>query len=417
MEQRNSRMSARQWQLVLWLFLIALVNYFDRQSLSVVAPRMQALLHLNDVGYAHIVSVFLFASAIAYGISGFISDRLGTRRSMALFVGWWSLAEAATAFVTTGWMLGVTRFCLGLGEPGLWVAAPKAVGESFDEKRRPMIISIYTMGATVGAIVALPIIAAVTTHLPWRSIFLLDGVAGLLCVPVWFWIYRSSPDTQSAGNPVKSTAMAVLRRPATWKLLIARSITDPVWYFLLFWFPKYLLSARHLPLENMAKVGWIVYAGGGVGTLVGGFTSARMIRSGLRPGIAYRRTMLAAACIVPLSPLAAFVPGTMSSILIAALIAFAHMGWLATLTAVLVDLYSQQQLGKAAGLIAMGSGFGGMVSSEAVGYLVMHGGYTPVFCLMAVLHPIAILLLWPVFTRKEEGHPPQQLELATEVPS
>ncbi|MEZ2346978.1 MFS transporter [Terriglobus sp. RCC_193] len=416
MDKQNSRMSARQWQLVVWLFLIALVNYFDRQSLSVVAPRMQALLHLNDQGYAHIVSLFLFASAIAYGISGFISDRLGTRRSMALFVGWWSLAEAATAFVSTAWLLGLTRFCLGLGEPGLWVAAPKAVGETFDEKRRPLVISIYTMGATVGAIVALPIITAVTTHLPWRSIFLLDGVAGLLLVPVWFWIYRSS-DSAASQQPAKANTMAVLRRSATWKLLVARSITDPVWYFLLFWFPKYLLSARHLPLDSVAKVGWIVYAGGGLGTLMGGLISGYMIRSGLRPGLAYRRIMLVAACIVPLSPLAAFIPGTLSSIFVAALIAFAHMGWLATLTAVLVDLYSQQQLGKAAGLIAMGSGFGGMLSSEAVGYLVMHGGYTPVFCLMAVLHPIAITLLWPVYTSREEGHPPQQLEVATEVPS
>ena len=105
----------RQWTIVALLFVVALINYFDRQSLSVVAPRLQAELHLSDVGYGHIVSLFLFASAIAYALAGFVSDWIGTRRSMALFVGWWSLAEAMTAFATNGLQLGITRFCLGLG--------------------------------------------------------------------------------------------------------------------------------------------------------------------------------------------------------------------------------------------------------------------------------------------------------------
>ena len=168
---------SRQRQLVALLFVVALINYFDRQSLSVVAPRFQAELHLTDRGYGHIVSLFLFASAIAYAIAGFISDAMGTRRSMALFVGWWSLAEAATAFATSALHLSIARFCLGLGEPGLWVAAPKAVGEYFEKPRRGIAIGVYTMGATVGAVVALPAIAFITTHLPLRSIFLIDGAA------------------------------------------------------------------------------------------------------------------------------------------------------------------------------------------------------------------------------------------------
>ena len=163
-----------------------MINYFDRQSLSVVAPRFQADLHLSDQGYGHIVSLFLFASAIAYAIAGFISDALGTRRSMALFVGWWSIAEAATAFATTALHLGIARFCLGLGEPGLWVAAPKAVGEYFEENKRSLAVGVYSMGATVGAVVAIPAIAAITSRLPWRSIFLIDGAVGLLWLPFWF---------------------------------------------------------------------------------------------------------------------------------------------------------------------------------------------------------------------------------------
>jgi ACS family hexuronate transporter-like MFS transporter len=121
----------------------------------------------------------------------------------------------------------------------------------------------------------------------------------------------------------------------------------------------------------------------------------------MKVGLAYRYTMLGAAGLVPLSPLAALVPHYALSVLIASVVALAHMAWLVTLTATVIELYPANQVGKAAGLIAMGSGFGGMLSSEIVGYLVMHGGYTPVFFLMAVLHPIAITLLWPVFRQSQ----------------
>jgi ACS family hexuronate transporter-like MFS transporter len=403
MNECEGRLTRHQWVIIALLFTVSLINYFDRQSLSVVAPRFQAELHLDDADYAHIVSVFLFASAVAYGISGFISDWLGTRRSMMLFVGWWSLAEAATAFASSVWMLALARFCLGLGEPGLWVAAPKAVGETFDNRQRGLAVGIYTMGATVGAIIALPVIVAVTTHLPWRSIFLIDGLAGLLWIPIWLWFYRDRATSGAVSNAASAAnTRDVLRRSSTWKLLIARSLTDPVWYFFLFWFPKYLNSARGLPMTQLAKIGWVVYLGAGLGTIAGGLLSRQLIRSGMKVGLAYRYTMLAAAVLVPLSPLAALVPHYALSVLIASVVALAHMAWLVTLTATVIELYPANQVGKAAGLIAMGSGFGGMVSSEIVGYLVTHGGYTPVFFLMALLHPIAIALLWPVF---RQGRP------------
>jgi ACS family hexuronate transporter-like MFS transporter len=397
----------RQRQLVALLFVVSLINYFDRQSLSVVAPRFQAELHLTDQGYGHIVSLFLFASAIAYAIAGFISDAMGTRRSMALFVGWWSLAEAATAFATTSLHLGIARFCLGLGEPGLWVAAPKAVGEYFERPRRGLAIGLYTMGATVGAVVAIPAIAAITTHLPWRTIFLIDGTAGLLWLPFWFWCFRKdtpSAKTQTAELSTANTGVSGLRAvfsyASTWKLMLARGITDPVWYFYLFWFPKYLLNARGLTLAQVAHIGWAVYLAAGIGTLAGGFFSGALIRRGVSVGIAYRYTMLAAACLMPLSPLCALVSSSTLAIGIASIIAFAHMSWLVTLTATVVELYPPSLVGKAAGLIAAGSGFGGMISSEIIAWFVTHGGYRPVFFLMAVLHPIAIVILWRAYTRR-----------------
>ena len=390
----------RPWIVVALLFVVALINYFDRQSLSVVAPRIQAELHLSDAGYGHVVSLFLLASTFAYALSGFISDSLGARRSMVLFVGWWSLAEAATAFTRSTLQLGLVRFCLGLGEPGLWVAAPKAVGEVLDRKQRSLAIGIYTMGATVGAVIAIPVIAAVTAHLPWKSIFLLDGAAGLLWLPLWLLVFRRhTPETApldqaGAGRAVMAE---VLSRAKTWRLLVARGITDPVWYFYLFWFPKYLLSARHLSMAHLARIGWLVYLAAGIGTLLGGLLSGWFIDRGTDAAIAYRRTMLCCAVLVPVSPLAALVPNDLMAVEIASIVAMAHMAWLVNLTSTIVELFPSGQIGKAAGLIAAGSGFGGMLSSEIVAYFVTHQGYKPVFFIMAVLHPIAIAILWKAF--------------------
>lgn len=397
--ERSYGLSGREWKLVGLLFLIALINYFDRQSLSVVAPRMQAELGLTDEGYGHIVSMFLFASAIAYGLSGFVSDALGTRRSMAIFVGGWSLAEAATTFAHTAWTLALARFFLGLGEPGLWVAAPKAVGEVCHRRNRGLAIGLYSMGATVGGVLALPVIVAVTTHLPWRTIFLLDGVVGLLWLPFWFLIYREQRRVRDLAAEATGTR-AVLRRSSTWKLLIARSLTDPVWYFLLFWFPKYLHGARGMPMTSVARIGWIVYLGAGIGTVLGGLFAKYLIRRGRSVRLAYRTTLLSAAVVVPISPLVALAPAAIVAVVLAAVVALAHMAWLVTLTAAVVELYPPDQVGKAAGLIAMGSGFGGMVSSEIVGFLVTHGGYGKVFSLMALVHPLALALLWPVLGKR-----------------
>jgi ACS family hexuronate transporter-like MFS transporter len=408
MSRKQSGYGGFQAFLALLLFWIALINYFDRQSLTVVAPFFQAQLHLSDRGYSHIVTAFLFASAIAYIFTGLISDRLGTRLSMALFVGWWSVAEALTAFVHSAAMLAATRFMLGLGEPGLWVAAPKAVGEFFEKEKRAAAIGFYTLGATVGAVVALPVIVTVTTHLPWRTIFLLDGVSGLLWLPLWFLCLRGRgqsvsapphpPRLVAADDPNKATASSgftvVLSQHRTWQLLIARGLTDPVWYFYLFWFPKYLGSAQHLALQQIARTGWWVYLAGGVGTILGGALAGVWIKRGNKPAIVYRNVMACSAMLVPLSPIATVHASPYLAIAIGAIVAMAHMCWLINLGALVVELFPPSQIATAFGLIAAGSALGGMVFSEIIGYVVTHFGYFPLFWIMACLHPLALAVMW-----------------------
>jgi ACS family hexuronate transporter-like MFS transporter len=400
---RFSLSQRRRWLIISLISVVALINYFDRQSLSVVATRFQAELHLSDEGYGHVVSLFLLASAFSYACAGLITDWLGTRLSMALFVGWWSIAEAATAFVKTATQLATARFCLGLGEPGLWVAAPKAVGETLEEKHHSLAIGVYTLGATIGAVIALPAIAAITMHLPWKSIFIIDGCAGILWLPLWFFVFPREKSAAAATRPVLSGAeyradlKDVLTHEKTWKLMIARGLTDPVWYFYLFWYPKYLLNSRGLTLARVAHIGWMVYMFAGVGTLLGGVVSAWLIRRGVAPVLAYRRSMIVYAALIPLSPLAGLAPTAFLSVGVASIIALAHMAWLITLSSTIIAVFPPSQLGKAFGLIAAGSAFGGLLSTEIVANIVTHHGYLPVFFLMMFLHPIALAILWKTF--------------------
>jgi len=297
---------------------------------------------------------------------------------------------------------------LGLGEPGLWVAAPKAVGEFFEKEERAAAIGFYTLGATAGAVVALPVIVAVTTHLPWRSIFLLDGLTGLLWLPIWLLCLRGRGGRESissrqpvsiepGGEPKSSSRRsfrAVLSVRRTWQLLIARALTDPVQYFYFFWFPKYLASAQHLTLQQIARTGWCVYMAAGIGTLLGGFVAGAWIRRGARPALAYRYTMVFSAVLVPLSPLATLQGNTILKIAIGSIVLLAHMSWLVNLTSLVVDVFPPFQVATAAGLIGAGSAMGGMIFSEIIGYVVTHHGYHPLFWMMACVHPIALAVLW-----------------------
>lgn len=393
----------RRWIIVALLFVIALLNYFDRQSLSIVAPRLQAELGMNDQVYGHIVSIFLFASTIAFLICGWISDKLGTRSSMTIFVGVWSIAEAATTFVTNAFGLGMARLFLGLGEPGLWVAAPKAVGEMLPRRQRGLAIGIYTLGATVGAVIVLPAIGAISTHFPYRWIFLFSGIAGIVWLPLWLVFSKNKNQLQTHIAKEQTPYLTLLRAPAVWRLLVARGLTDHVWFFYLYWFPKYLMGPRNINAQTVASHAWVVYLFGGLGALLGPLFSSLLARRQMPIKHAYRAVMLAAACIMPLNFFCGSSSTFAAALAIASIIGFAHMAWLIALTATAVESFRNADLGRASGLIAAGSALGGTISSELIGYAVMHSGYHPVFLAMTFMHLLAIMVMWRVFRTPKES--------------
>ena len=443
-----------RWWIVALLFGAAVLNYVDRQTLSALAPTIQHDLDMDDRAYANVVNIFLVAYTIAYLVSGRIADVMGTRASMVLFVAWWSVANMLTAAARGVPSLGVYRFALGLGEAGVWPAASKAVSEWFPAKERALAIGFYTMGATIGATVAPYLVIPLATHaynetMPmlarllgqgtgWRLAFILTGAVGLAWLIPWLWLYRqprqSALITQPELDLIEQSAAAedpadspkanawtwrqVFLFRGTWLLLLGRLITDPVWYFYQFWFPKYLSADRHLSQEQL-KITWIVYAAAGVGSLFGGWLSGQFVKRGMAPAFSRLWVMLGCACLMPLSPFIAQAAGLNLAMTLTVCTVLAALAWLINISSLVVDVVPKHSLGTVFSVVATGSTLGGIVmnmivatmvsgpSTKPAGFLdqavksvfgpllemVQGHGYAQWFLIMAFLHPLAWLVL------------------------
>jgi ACS family hexuronate transporter-like MFS transporter len=448
------KLAGLRWWIVALLFGAAVLNYVDRQTLSALAPTIQADLQMDDRAYANVVNIFLVAYTIAYLVSGRIADRMGTRASMVLFVVWWSVANMLTAAARGVTSLGVYRFALGLGEAGVWPAASKAVSEWFPARERALAIGFYTMGATIGATVAPYLVIPLATHaytetMPalanwlgqgtgWRLAFILTGAVGLIWLVPWLWLYRQPrqsrlitqpeldliEESAATENPADSapanawTWKQVFLFRGTWLLLLGRLITDPVWYFYQFWFAKYLSADRHLTQEQL-KITWIVYAAAGVGSLLGGWLSGQFVKRGVAPASSRLWVMLGCACLMPLSPFIAQAAGLNLALTLTVCTVLASLAWLINLSSLVVDIVPKHSLGTVFSVVATGSTIGGIimnmivatmvsgVSTKPAGFLdqavksvfgpllemVQGHGYAQWFLIMAFLHPLAWLLL------------------------
>jgi ACS family hexuronate transporter-like MFS transporter len=409
----SARPPRMRWAVAGMLFLAAILNYIDRQTLSILAPTIQADLHLTDVDYGRIANFFLVAYLVATLLSGRLIDLLGTRLSMALFVGFWSFANVLTGFARSFGSLAGFRFLLGLGEAGNWPGSAKTVAEWFPSKERGVAIGVYTTGATIGAMLAPWLILAIVRGSHWQWAFVATGVLGFCWVIPWLLITRGSgaagaataaSDVRDAAAAKGATAAAhdvsdgrtgwaaAVRRPEVWVLMVGRMLTDPVWYFYQFWFAKYLFAERGVSQQGLS-VTWLIFLAADVGSILGGIASGLLIKRGRRNVPARVKVMLLTAIVMPLSPLITFVPSLWMAIGLAMLLVFAHLSWLVNMTALIVDAIPKRFVATAFGIIAAGSAAGGIMMNELVGHVVKHYTYKPWFIVAAFLHPVAWLLL------------------------
>ncbi|MDG2523853.1 MFS transporter [Stenotrophomonas sp. HITSZ_GD] len=390
-----------KWVLLGLLFCSTVINYLDRQALSILATTIQADLRMSDIEYARVVQVFLFAYAAAYVMAGRITDWLGARVALILFVGWWSLANIATGFVRTPLQLGAARFALGLGEPGNYTVGTKVVSEQFPPRQRGLALGLYTAGAMIGATIAPPLIGGLALTYGWRSAFWVTGIAGLLWIIGWWWAYpreksQAAGDAAATAPPpsMKGVWGKLARDRAVWALVGSRMVADPVWYFYLFWFPKYLGDARGMSLAAVASLAWVVYVAADIGSVGGGVISGQLVRRGITPVRSRLLTMTGAAMLAPVGIFITLHPGLPLLLTLACVVTFAHLVYQINLTTMVVDIFPSRYIASVAGLIGCGSALGGMLSAQVVGMLVAGGSFDRTFVLMAFLHPVAVGLAW-----------------------
>ena len=397
-----------RWWIAGLLFLSTVINYIDRQTLSVLAPVLRQELGITDSQYANILTAFLAAYTVMYVGSGFLVDRFGTRRTLAGFMVWWSAANMAHAFARGPWSLGGMRFLLGLGESGNFMAAFKAVSEWYPARERAFVHGVVQSGAAIGAIVAPPVITALNAAYGWQPAFLVTGALGFVWLVLWLAIYYPpdihplvTPEERSlvlADEPMSGAVSTqkipwrhLLGYPQTWGLFSGRFLSDPVWWFYLFWLPKYLVEQRGFSMMEMGLIAWMPYLAADLGAIGGGWASGRLVARGWDPIRARLAVMLPFAFAMPLS----FIIDRSDSwlaIVIICVVTFSHMAWKTNQNTLTNDVFPKTVVGTASGMLALGTGLGGTLFTWLTGFLVESFGYGSVFLLMGVLHPISYVV-------------------------
>ena len=410
-------MSRWRWGVAALLFLATVINYIDRQTLSVVAPVLTRELGISNTEYANILTAFLVPYTFMYVISGWLCDKWGTRRALGTFMAWWSAANALHAFAKGAFGLGAFRFLLGLGESGNFMAAEKAISEWFPAKERGFANGLVNAAAATGAVISPPLIAWITLRYGWRSAFAMTGGLGFVWLAAWLALYKLpqvhprisaaerdyilSGRGEGANHP-RIPYRELLHMPAVWGLMLSRVFADPVWWFYLFWLPKYLSDVRHFSMAEIGLIAWMPYLAADLGSLFGGWWPGRAIARGRGPVDARCRAMIPFALAMPLGIAVNYLPSTPALGLIC-LVTFSHMAWKTNLMTMTNDIFPVSVVGSAAGVVGLGSGLAGLISTPLVGRIVDAFGYQGVFWVMGFLHPVAMAIVLLLVRRRGIG--------------
>jgi MFS transporter, ACS family, hexuronate transporter len=386
-----------RWLMIGLAFLATLINYLDRQALSVVAPRLSQEFRMSDETYGLILAAFMLAYTVMNGVSGPLLDRLGTRLGYALCMAWWSVAALLHAFVTGPWSLGVCRFLLGMGEAGNWPAAVKVVSEWFPKDERALASGLFNSGAAIGAIVAPPLVASIVLKFGWPAAFIVVGASGLIWLALWWPIYRT---------PVHLRLEVVVPPAPPWRLLrtrflawftLSKVFVDPVWYFYIFWFPKFLSTAHGMSLAEIGRVAWVPFVSAGVGNVVGGWFTGALIRRGLRVSLARKAAVAVSGVLMAFAIPAGYTASVMMAIVLTSIATFGYASWNANCMAFPAEVFPRNMVGSIWGLASVGSGFGGMLFSWLSGRVIDAHGYGPAFVAYGLMPLLAAsIVLFPM---------------------
>ncbi|HUX56925.1 MAG TPA: MFS transporter [Bacteroidales bacterium] len=417
----NIKIKNFRWWIAILLAAATALNYLDRQSLPVVIKEIQKTIPISDIDYAYLQMAFLLAYGIMYAVGGKIFDLLGTRIGYAIMIIWWSLANMLQGLVSSVSGLGVARFFLGVGEGGGFPGSAKAVSEWFPPKERSFAFGIFNTGSSLGAVVAPPLIALIAVSLSWRWVFIIFGLAGLIWVFIWYFIYNVPAKSKFVTNKEKEYIGETIALNKTnneiihessirwidlfkyrklWGLLLIKLFSDSAWYFFIFWLPKYLGDIRHLDIKEIGYYAWIPYAFAGVGSFVGGWLSSFLISRNLTLDASRKIALGIAAALLPVSLLITNAPLGFA-IVFFSIAMLGHQFWSTIVQTLAADIFPSSVVGSVAGLMGAIGSFGALLFNLLVGILVTNYGYSPVFIIAGMMHPLSFVLVLLIIRKIE----------------
>lgn len=403
----------RRWLILAIIFVAIVLNYVDRQIVSVLKPTLKSEFGFDDRGYALLVNVFTVGYAAMYPVAGWLVDRFGARPVLLVGIVSWSLACMGAGLTRSFAAFAAFRGVLGLSEPTAFPAQLRVVTTWFPGSLRATANSISVAGGTFGSIIAPPLVAWLALSFNWHAAFLVPGALGLLVAVLWWAVYRDPPpeiQKEVAAGLATDVGQAftwgkLWSTRTLWAILAIRFISDPVWYFCLFWLPGYLQENSGLTLAQVGMVGWIPFLVADVGAIGTAAWSDRMVRRGIAPLNARKRMLTAVAFLAPLCALTPHFPHPAATLFIFSLVAMACLSWLFSLSVVIAESFPIRNAASVLGIAGGCGAAGAVVFNTFVGEMMTSFGPARVFAAMALLHPLAVIILWTL-VRPEKPRTP-----------
>ena len=406
-----------RWVVCGLLLLATTINYIDRQVLGILAPTLQKEIGWNEVQYGYIVTSFQAAYAIGLFVVGRVLDVIGTKLGFAVAIVVWSLAAMAHALARTPIGFGLARFGLGIGEAGNFPAAIKTVAEWFPKRERAFATGIFNSGSNVGAIIAPAIVPWIALTWSWQAAFLITGAIGFVWLVLWLWLYQ--PPEKHKGvtaaelayirsDPQEATTQIpwsrIIGNRQAWAFAIGKFLTDPVWWFYLYWLGKFLNEKHGLTLGKLGPPLIVIYVVADIGSIGGGWLSSRFIKNGWSLNKARKMAMLICALAVVPVIFAPLVSGLWTAVGLISLAAAAHQGWSANLFTTASDMFPKRAVGSVVGFGGMAGSVGGILVATVTGYVLeFTHSYVPVFVVAGFAYLVALAIVHMLAPRLEQA--------------
>jgi len=388
------------WVIVGMVFIATALSFLDRQVLSVSIIKIKEDFPISDTAYGFINTAFLVSYAVMFTLGGILIDRFGSRKGLAYSVGVWSLATAMHSIANNVYHFGIYRFFLGLGEGGAFPGAIKAVVEWVPKNKQALANGIAIGGAALGAVIAPPLCVYLIAVTGWRGVFLISGLFGLLWVVVWLMLPKRKPrNKEVAPKNIKSWSETfksvgkILKIKEVWVFILIRFLLDPIFYFYMFWIPKYLNESRGVDLVKIGELFWIPFLALGISNMLGGFLSDGIFRRTGSLNRARKVVMGIAALFTLPAVVVKYVPSEEWVIVIMVVVFFAHGLWITNYITAISDIFGKHVTSTVIGLSGTAGAISSLVLNPLMGTIIANFSYDPMWVYSGLMYSVAFLLL------------------------